>query len=74
MDKTVQVSVYVNSASIQQLFIKSMPLKTEGSRKYLGVYVDAKLSFNSPINFIQSSLENNVALFRKCVIMFPSLL
>ena len=43
MDKTVQVSVSLNSASNQQLLINSIPLKIEGSCKYLQVYVDAKL-------------------------------
>ena len=42
MDKTIQVSVSLNSASNQQLFINNIPLKIEGSCKYLGVYVDAK--------------------------------
>ena len=74
MDKTVQVSVSLNSASNQQLFINSIPLKIEGSCKYLGVYVDSKLSFNLTLISYDPSLENNVALFQKCVIMFPKLL
>ena len=41
MDKMVQVSVSPYSASNQQLFINRIPLKIEGSCKYLGIYVDA---------------------------------
>ena len=65
MDKTVQVSVSLNSASNQQLFINSIPLKIEGSRKYLGVYVDAKLSFNSHNNFIRSKLRKQCGIVLK---------
>ena len=74
MDKTVQVSVSLNSASNQQLFINSIPLKIERSCKYFGVYIVAKYHLILTLISYDPSLENNVALFRKCVIMFLKLL
>ena len=65
MDKTVQVSVSLKRASNQQLFNNSIPLKIEGSCKYLGVYVDAKLSFNSHINFKRSKLRKQCGIVSK---------
>ena len=65
MDKMVPVSVSLNSGSNHQLFINSIPLKIEGSCKYLGVYVAAKLSFNSHINFIRSKLRKQCGIVSK---------
>ena len=65
MDKTVQVSVSLNSAPNQQLFINIIPSKIEGSCIYLGVYVDAKLSFNSHINFIRSKFRKQCGIASK---------
>ena len=69
MDKTVliykKVIVSLNSASNQQLFVNSIPLKVEGSCQYLGVCVDAKLSFNFHINFRQIKLIKQCGIVSK---------
>ena len=55
----VQVIVSLNSA------IKIIPVKIEESSKYFGVYVNAKLLFNSQINFIRSKLRKQCGIVLK---------
>ena len=72
MDKIIQVSLSSSSASNHQFHINNIPLKRASSCKYLGMYLDTKLSFNLHIEFVRTKLKNNEAS-RKCVIMFLKL-
>ena len=65
IDKTVQVYVSSNSASNQNIYINKLPLKNASSSKYLGIILDAKLSFNTHIDLVRTKLRKQCGIISK---------
>ena len=65
IDKTVQVYVSSNSASNQNIYINNLPLKNASSCKYLGIILDAKLSFNTQIDLVRTKLRKQCGIISK---------
>ena len=62
IEKTVQVNVTKRSASTDSLLLDGIAIKVETSCKYLGVYVDNKLSFLTHINYFRERLRKQCSV------------
>ena len=72
MEKTVQMNIgNKNSASKSVFKFDDVFIEVGNLCKYLGIYVDSKLSFQSHIEYIKKNSQNSVVLFVSCVTMYP---
>ena len=63
MDKTVQMNIRnKNNASKSMFKFEDVLIEVCDLCKYLGIYVDSKLSFKSHVEYIKKMMENNTLL------------
>ena len=69
MDKTVQMNIKTSNSMTFQL--NSCAIKTEPVCKYLGIYVDSKLSFFSQIDYVRMRLAKQSGIISKLRFFAP---